>query len=102
MYLTNTTFQHKAAHRTTWTAPDRLQVHMGHDGKPRRNPYRNQIDYIITKTEHQRFVENSRSYGGTETSTDHKLVKATIRFAWWKMKTSKLPTQNIDINNFAH
>ena len=50
LVLTNTLFQHKLAHITTWTAP--LRTHyktkdgtetplLGPDGKPRRNPFRN-------------------------------------------------------------
>ena len=48
--LSNTLFKHKLAHRTTWTAPEKLNNHNSQDGSVRRNPYRNQIDYIITKS----------------------------------------------------
>ena len=27
LFLTNTTFNHKIAHRTTWTAPERINPH---------------------------------------------------------------------------
>ena len=49
LVLTNTTFNHKICHRTTWTAPQRNADHHHYDGTIRRNPYRNQIDYILTK-----------------------------------------------------
>ena len=37
---------------------------LGPDNLPRREPFRNQIDYIATKIKHRKFVTNSRSYGG--------------------------------------
>ena len=49
LFLTNTTFQHKMAHRTTWVCPERIEPHKNKDGTTRRNPYRNQIDYIIMR-----------------------------------------------------
>ena len=100
MFLTNTTCNHKIAHRTTWTAPERINQHISKDGTPRRNPYRNQIDYVIMKNTHRTFVTDSRSYqskciiyikrlwsyGGISTYTD--LVKVTITFTWWRKNLS--------------
>ena len=44
LHLTNTRFQHKISRRTTWTAPYKpLKLP---NGETRRNPIRNQIDYI--------------------------------------------------------
>ena len=97
MFLTNTTFNHNIAHRTTWTAPERINQHISKDGTPRRNPYRNQIDYVIMKNTHRSFVTDSRSYGGISTYTDHKLVKATITFTWWRKKNIQPVTSKIDI-----
>ena len=85
MYLTNTTFNHKMAHRTTWTAPERKEPVKHHDGTPRINPYRNQIDYILTKCEHKKLITDSRSYGGFTTKTDHKLIKMSMNLQWWKL-----------------
>ena len=48
LVLTNTLFPHKLCHRTTWTSADRVNDHMASDGNFRRNPYRNQIDYLKT------------------------------------------------------
>lgn len=47
--------------------------------KIERNPNRNQIDYIITKCKHRMLIKNSRSHGGLETKTDHKLVKMEMK-----------------------
>ena len=68
-------FNHKIAHRTMWTAPERINLHNSQDGSPRRNPYyRKQMDYVIMKNAHRSFVTDSRSYGGgIRTYTDHKL-----------------------------
>ena len=87
MVITNTLFDHKMAHRTTWIAPFRKFT--AHDGQPRKNPVRNQIDYIITRTNYRNLIQDSRSYAGMKTNTDHKLVKMTI-----KLKYHKLPKTN--------
>ena len=44
----------------------------------RKNPYRNMIDYIITRKSHLCFIKDSRSYAGLYISSDHRLVKAVI------------------------
>ena len=98
--ITNTLFKHKMCHRTTWIAPFRNFVTK--TGENRRNPVRNQIDYIIVRNSHRRFVTNSRSYGGIETETDHKLVKMELRVEWYKLKSKELKKDNIDISNFTN
>ena len=98
LILTNTLFQHKKSHRTTWTAPFRNFI--TRTGEERRNPVRNQIDYIITRKLHRGFVTDSRSYGGIRTNTDHKLVKASFRVEWYKLKDKTKKTIKIDTSNF--
>ena len=73
LVLTNTKFQHKMAHRTTWEAPERPNA-KDRNGEPRRNPYRNQIDYLIIRKNHMKIVKDSRSFSNIETNTDHRLV----------------------------
>ena len=51
MVITNTLFAHKLTHRTTWTAP--MREFKTKDGEIRRNPVRNQIDYIIVRKKHE-------------------------------------------------
>jgi len=77
LVLSNTLFSHRLSHRTTWTAPYREYI--THDGTYRRNPIRNQIDYILVKKQHINLLKNSRSYGGILTDTDHKLVIANFQ-----------------------
>ena len=73
MYLANTTFQHAAKHKTTWTGW-RLDQSSG-----RTVPIYNQIDYILVRQSQKRLLTNSRSYGGCEISTDHRLVLARLQ-----------------------
>ena len=97
MILCNTMFPHKICHRTTWQAPERVQDHNDRNGDRRRNPYRNQIDYLMLKKEHQTFVNDARSYSGIETFTDHRLVTAKINIKWYKMKAQKTtPKLNVE------
>ena len=98
LVLTNTLFQHKKAHRTTWEAPFRNFTTKA--GEARRNPVRNQIDYIITRNEHRRFIRDARSYGGIWSDTDHKLVKTSFKVEWCKMKQSKEKSIKINTSNF--
>ena len=81
---------HKLSHRTTWTAP--MRQFNTKDGSVRRNPIRNMIDYIITRKNIKHCVTNSRSYGGIETDSDHKLVMADINIrgrSLYKRNTKK-------------
>ena len=80
--LLNTVFKHKMAHRTTWISNQK-------PSSPRKNPYRNQIDYIIIRKKHLSQAQDARSYSGIITSTDHKLVKASFRIKWYKIKYIK-------------
>ena len=80
--LTNTIFSQKMGHITSWTSRERVEYHLSSDGTSKRNSYRNQIDYIICKNMHEILLQKSRSYGGTGTKTNHKLVKATFRMGW--------------------
>ena len=75
--ITNTFFKHKMCHRTTWTVP--MRNFITHDGTNRKNPIRNQIDFIITRKNIKHLVTNSRSYGGIHTYSDHKMVIANVK-----------------------
>ena len=48
--LTNTLFRHKTSHMNTWECPERITPHNDKNTNTvRRNPYRNQIDYILVR-----------------------------------------------------
>lgn len=68
---TNTMFMHRASHRTTWQGSRRDLT----SGKL-VNIY-NQIDYIFVPFSQVNLVTNARSYSGTTTNSDHRLVVTT-------------------------
>ena len=69
----------------------------------KRNPIRNQIEYIIMKKEHRIFVQDSHSYSGIETSTDHKLVMAILKIDWKNKTPAKSQnTKKIDVSRLQH
>ena len=71
--LTNTFFRHRSAHITTWESPERTQDFTdSRSGTVRKNPYRNQVDYVLIKNRQDIRVTDSRSYGGINTKSDHK------------------------------
>lgn len=72
MILCNTLFPHKMTHRVTWESPLNRQEQKDKHGNIRKNPYRNQIDYMMMRGTHRKFVEDARSYNGIETYTDHR------------------------------
>ena len=102
--LTNTFFKHKPAHMSTWQCPERtIQVTDSNSGTPRRNPYRNQIDFILTRNSNNTEVFDSRSYGGFSCNSDHKPVIANINIAWKYLKkysaNKQINIQAINQNN---
>ena len=74
---------------------------MTKDGEPRKNPVRNQIDYIIVRNQHRRFITNSRSYNGINTNTDHKLVKMSMKIEWYKIRSRQTKTEKIDVGGLS-
>ena len=80
LILTNTVFKHKLSHITTWKSPE-IPSATCKNGELRRNPIRNQIDFVIVRNTCMKFVTNSRSYSGMHTRTDHRLVLANLKHA---------------------
>ncbi|EGZ12325.1 hypothetical protein PHYSODRAFT_336759 [Phytophthora sojae] len=64
LFATNTGFQKRARHKTTW-----IQRQTNHC-------IYNQIDYILCPQNCRRLYMDARSWGGTLTASDHKLVTA--------------------------
>ena len=77
--------------QTTWTAP--YQPTKMPNGEIRRNPVRNQIDYILINHKYLQFVKNSRSYNQLKTITDHNPVIMNL-----DLKLSKLYKSKKDLN----
>ena len=99
LVITNTLFQHKLTHRTTWTAPFRNFITW--KGEERKNPIRNQIDYVIVRNKSRRFLNDARSYGGTETDSGHKLVKMSMKIEWTKLEKKK-KAETTDLQGFRN
>ena len=89
LFLINTKFKHKMCHRKTWTGPERRNEFKDKNGEIRRNPFRNQINYILIKRRDLPFVRNSCSYGGIDVNTGHKLVQAEPQIEWFKIKSAR-------------
>ena len=90
MVLCNTLFYHKMAHRTTWESPG-------------NSPVRNQIDYILVKQNARKLVKNCRSYNGTTTNSDHRIVICDIELKWYKMfHKKKIKTNNFDMQRLKN
>ncbi len=79
LFMTNTAFQHPSKHITTWsqsrTNKQTNKVQHIH----------NQIDYIIVNRSNTQNLEQARSYAGTETISDHRLVVTSFEDNWTKL-----------------
>ena len=51
---------------------------------------------------HRKFIQDSRSYSGFETYTDHKIVKTKIKLDWWRLKQQREKTERLNINKLEN
>lgn len=82
LHVCNSSFAHKACHRTTWS---------GQFTEPNgevRKIY-NQIDYILLHKNNIQSMIDARSCSGTETFSDHRIVVTRIHLSWSKMFNNK-------------
>ena len=63
--ITNTFFQLRDMHKTSWMHPWSKHWHL--------------IDYVIVKRSDLNEVQNTRAMRGAECSTDHRLIRSTLR-----------------------
>ena len=56
---------------------------------PRKNPYRNQIDYTLLRKNVNSKIFDSRSFNSNFTRSDHKPVMAKIQIKWTYTKKGK-------------
>ena len=97
--LTNTFFKQKPAHSSTWKCPERTnEVIDSRTKTARKNPYRNQIDYILTRNSNNNHVLNSRSYGGFQCISDHKPVICKINIKWKYKNKTKQQVKKLNCN----
>ena len=76
-----------------WTAPYRPLTTK--DGQVRRNPIRNQIDYVLINNKYLQFVTNARSYNNLETESDHNMVIMNLKINLPKLNRPKIDTNPI-------
>ena len=88
LFLANTAFKHPVKHRYTWSQQRAT------DGKTKR--YKSQIYFVICTQNTKSTLENARSYGGTMTTSNHRLVVCDIMIKWNKL--SKPKSQNTNLN----
>ena len=94
LYATNTNFQHKISHITTWQAE--------YTRKGRRNPIRTQIDYIIAHKNWKRNNTNARSYINTNVTSDHRLVVSNFHVNWKKLVSPNKTNKNICVDHLRN
>ena len=75
LLITKTVFKHKPSHQITWIPPLPPTF-------PRKNPYRNQIDYILLRKNMNSKIFHSRSFNSNITKSDHKRVITKIQIKW--------------------
>ena len=78
LYATNTSFQHPARHTTTFTGW-RKDWSAGRQSK-KTLPVYSQIDFILCRSKSRVLLKESRSYAGTLTYSDHRLVVTRVNF----------------------
>ena len=79
LLITNTIFKYKPSHQTTWISPLPPTF-------PRKNSYRNQIDYILLRKNMNSKISDSRSFKSNFTRSDQKQVIAKIQIKWTHTK----------------
>ena len=97
-FITNSAFNHPSRHITTWTG----QFKDKDTGKV--VSIFNQIDFIICQKRHKHLLTNARSYAGTLTNSDHRLVKSTFKFEkgkLWHTKKNTPKTPKINLANLT-
>ena len=79
LFISNTSFQHPTKHRTTWS-----QQRIEKNSNTVKNVY-NQIDYVLVEGNKKQCLIDARSYAGTETFSDHRLVITKIQADWTEL-----------------
>ena len=83
LYVANSAFKHPARHITTYSK-EYVRKETGEIIK-----YFSMIDYILVENKLKHILRNSRSYAGTITSSDHRLVVAELDFRNHKIHKPK-------------
>ncbi|KAL5255329.1 hypothetical protein ACHWQZ_G014669 [Mnemiopsis leidyi] len=91
-FTCNTAFQHKSAHVTTYTGTVKDWSY-GKRSNITKDFY-SQIDYILCRRRSKSMLVNSRSFRGTTTDSDHRIVITKINLGF-RFMAFKRPKSNI-------
>lgn len=94
LYASNTQFQHSISKISTFVSNFNLPY--------RRNPFRNQIDFVLAHSNWKRVNTNARSYINTETDSDHRIVISSFSFDWKKLFFKQSNNKNISISHLRN
>ena len=94
LLITNTIFKHKPSHQTTWTSPLPPSF-------PRKNPYQNQMDYVLLRKNMNSEIFHSRSINSNFARSDHKpvIAKIQIKCTYTKKATG---TRSFNLSKFQN
>ena len=82
--ISNSCFQHPARHQTTWS-----QTRVINKEEKKILTIFNMIDYILVPEKWRSNLLDARSYSGTQTNSDHRVVICKIKvdnFSMFKQK----------------
>ncbi|XP_057310033.1 uncharacterized protein LOC130648030 [Hydractinia symbiolongicarpus] len=97
LFLANTAFNHPAKHITTW-ANQRQNAN-----KDKVITIYSQIDFIIVLQKQKHILQDARSFSGTMTSSDHRLVLSKIKVKPFQVfKKTRTVKDNIKKVDIAH
>ena len=83
LQITNTFFKHKPIYPTTWQSPTPyVKLRDCKTNKPRINPFRNQIDYILVRNYTNTKAFDPKATISATANSDHKPVIARIMIKW--------------------
>lgn len=88
LFVCNSAFRHPARHITTWS-----REYFDKTTRKKVVSY-NQIDYILMSQNQKHILTDSRSYSGTETQSDHRLVVSRLDAKWFKIYKNKPTVQH--------
>ena len=97
LVITNTLFQLKNKHKTSWMHPRSKHWHL--------------LDYVIIKKQDQQDAVQTRAMRGAECHTDHNLIRAKLKLTIRPLLSRKPPSKKLNIpalkdtstrNNYRH
>ena len=92
LFISNSAFKHPARHITTW--------HSQRTQGGRIVDIYNQIDYIICQANKKQILLNARSYSGTLTDSDHRLLFTTFNLDLYKIYKPQKVTAEKQFNSY--